>query len=182
MENACSRAEGVLASLKGIIRVQRLDAAQREAALKLEREAEEKVLMGLCKGINVGLREALSKKNAFACLTDETMVWPQCSYIKLYCGDELIGRDIYDEAELTRRKEAGDIVAGNLVFYKDKMGRLKERPSEMRVHMMPMEIAELCACGAVVASPSPPSDNYLKGLLGADPTDRRLGTIVVGVD
>jgi hypothetical protein len=182
MENACSRTEQVLTSLKGVIKAQRLDAPQREAALNLEHEAEEKVLMGLCKGVNVGLREALSKKNVFACLTDDTLVWPQCSYIKLYCGEELIGKDIYDEAELKRRKEKGDIVAGNLVFYKDKMGKLKEKPSEMRVHMMPMEITELCACGAVVASPSPPADNYLKGLLGADLSDKRLGTIVVGVD
>jgi hypothetical protein len=182
MDNACSRAVDVLAGLKGIIKVQRLDATQKEAALKLEREAEEKVLMGLCKGINVGLREALSRKNTFACLTDEAMVWPHCSYIKLYCGDELIGKDVYDDAELKQRKEEGNIVAGNLVFYKDKIGLLKERGSEMRVHMMPMEIAELCACGAVVASPSPPTDTYLKGLLGADLADRRLGTIVVGVD
>jgi hypothetical protein len=182
MENACSRTEEVLAGLKGVLKVQRLDASQGEAARSLEREAEEKVLMGLCKGVNIGLREALSKKNVFACLTDETLVWPQCSYIKLYCGDELIGKDIYDEAELKQRKDKGDIVAGNLVFFKDKMGKLKEKPSEMRVHMMPMEIMDLCACGAVVASPSPPADNYLKGLLGADLSDRRLGTIVVGVD
>ncbi len=182
MGNACSRAEEVLAKLKGILKVQRLEAPQREAALNLEREAEEKVLMGLCKGINVGLREAVSRRNVFACLTDETMVWPRCSYIKLYCGDELVGKDVYDEEELKRSKERGDIVAGNLVFYKEKLGILKERTTEMRVHMMPMEIAELCACGAVVASPSPPADNYLKGLLGADPSDRRLGTIVVGVD
>jgi len=182
MENACSRTEDALRGLKGIVKVQRLDAAHKEAALKLEGEAEEKVLMGLGKGINVGLREALSRKNAFACLTDETMVWPHCSYIKLYCGDELIGKDIYDDAELKQRKEEGDIVAGNLVFYKSRLGLLKERSSEMRVHMMPMEIEELCVCGAVAASPSPPTDTYLKGVLGADPADKRLGTIVVGVD
>jgi len=182
MEDSCSRTEDALKGLRGIVKVQRLDAAHKEAALKLEAEAEEKVLMGLCKGINVGLREALSRKNAFACLTDETMVWPHCSYIKLYCGDELIGMDVYDDAELKQRKEEGDIVAGNLVFYKNKLGLLKERNSEMRVHMMPMEIAELRACGAVVASPSPPTDTYLKGLLGADLADRRLGTIIVGVD
>jgi hypothetical protein len=182
MENACSKTENVLKGLRGIVKVQRLDTAQKEAVLKLEREAEEKVLMGLCKGINVGLREALSRKDTFACLTDETMVWPQCSYIKLYCGDELIGKDVYDEAELKQSKEEGNIVAGNLVFYRNKMGLFKEKPSEMRVHMMPMEITELCACGAVVASPSPPTDTYLKGLLGADLADRHLGTIVVGVD
>jgi hypothetical protein len=182
MESACSRTEATLAKLKGIVKIQRLDDAQKESAQNLECQAEGKVLMGLCPGTNIGLRDAFSKRNVFACLTDETLVWPSCSYIRLVCGDELIGQDIYDEGELKRMREEGDLVAGNLVFYRSKMGLLKERRSDLRVHLMPMEIGELCACGAVVASPSPPTDVYLKRVLGADLDDRRLGTIVVGVD
>lgn len=182
MENACARTEEALTVLRGIVRVRRLGGAEIEAARGFEAQAEGKVLMGLCPGTNVGLREALAKKNVFACLTDETLVWPKCSYMRLICGDEIMGQDIYDEEELKRRAEGGDIVAGNLVFYRKKLGLLRERRSELRVQMMPMQIQELCACGAVVASPSPPTDTYLKGFLGADLGDSRLGTIVVGVD
>ena len=182
MDGACSRTEEALAKLKGIVKVQRLGELEKESAGKLEGQAESNVLMGLFPGTNIGLRDALAKKNVFACLTDETMVWPSCSYIRLVCGDELIGQDIYDEGELKRRREEGDLVAGTLVFYRNKMGLLRERRSELRVHMMPMEIEQLCACGAIVASPSPPTDTYLKRVLGADLEDRRLGTIVVGVD
>lgn len=182
MENACTRTEEALAALKGIVSVRRLQGDEIEAAKVFEAQAEGKVLMGLCPGTNVGLREALAKRNVFACLTDETLVWPKCSYMRLLCGDELMGQDVYDEEELKRRAEDGDIVAGNLVFYRKKLGLLKERRSELRVQMMPMQIQELCDCGAVVASPSPPTDVYLKGVMGADLGDKRLGTIVVGVD
>lgn len=182
MDSTCSKTEEVLMKLKGVVKVQRLGEAEKESAEKLECQAESKVLMGLCPGTNIGLRDALSKRNVFACLTDDTFVWPSCSYIRLVCGDELIGQDIYNDEELRRRREEGDLVAGNLVFYRSKMGILREKKTELRVHMMPMEIEELCACGAVVASPSPPTDIYLKQALGADLGDRRLGTIVVGVD
>jgi hypothetical protein len=181
VESSCSRVEDTLAKLKGIVKVRRLSEVEIESAKDFESQAEGKVLMGLCPGTNVGFREALAKKNVFVCLTDEKLVWPSCSYLKLLCGDEIIGQDIYDEAELQRRKEEGNMVAGNLVFYREKMGILRERRSDLRVLMLPMEIKELCACGAVVGSPSPPTDLYLKRLLDADMENRHLGTIVVGV-
>jgi hypothetical protein len=150
--------------------------------LRLEGEAEKKAMMGLGKGINLGLREALKRRNAFACATDLNLTWPECSYIKLVCDGEVIGEDVYDKAALEDLKKKGHMVAGNLVLYKDKMKVFKEKRDEMRVHILPMEIPELTVCGAVVGVPSPPADIYLKTTLGVDTEDNRLGTIVVGVD
>jgi hypothetical protein len=79
-------------------------------------------------------------------------------------------------------KSEGNLVAGNLVFYRNKIKVLKERREGMMVHMLPMQIPELTACGAVVASPSPPTDLYLKNRLGQNTEDSRLGSIIVGVD
>jgi len=150
--------------------------------LRLEGEAEKKVMMGLCKGINLGLREALKRRHVFVCATDLNLTWPECSYIKLVCNDEVVGEDIYDKVTLEDLKKKGHMVAGNLVLYKDKMKVFKEKRDEMKVHMLPMEIPELTVCGAVVGVPSPPTDIYLKARLGVDTEDNRLGTIVVGVD
>jgi len=150
--------------------------------LRLEGEAEKKVMMGLCKGINLGLREALKRRYVFACATDLNLTWPECSYIKLVCDGEVVGEDLYDKATLENLKKKGNVVAGNLVLYKDKTKALKERRDEMRVHMLPMEIPELTICGAVVGVPSPPTDIYLKTRLEIDTEDNRLGTVVVGVD
>jgi hypothetical protein len=181
-KSACSMAEEVLAKLKGVVKVERLSAEDLAEIGRLESEAESKVMMGLCPGTNIGLKEALSKKNVFGCITDETMVWPSCSYIKVLCGDEVLGQDIYDEKELEKAKKEGNIVVGNLVFYRCKIKLLKERREEMRVHMLPMQISELVACGAVVASPSPPTDVYVKNRLGQNINDPHLGTVIVGID
>ena len=150
--------------------------------LRLEGEAEKKVMMGLCRGINLGLREALKRRHVFACATDLNLTWPECSYIKLVCDGEVVGEDVYDKATLEDLKKKGNVVAGNLVLYKDKMKAFKERRDGMRVHMLPMEIPELTVCGAVVGVPSSPADVYLKTRLGIDTEDNRLGTVVVGVD
>jgi len=179
---SCLKVEEVLKGLKGIVKVKRLTEEERAEIIMLEQEAEGNIMMGICPGSNVGLAQAICKREVFGCITDDTMVWPSCSYIKVICGDDVIGQDIYDEKELERLKGEGNIVAGNLVFYRCKIKILKERRDEMRVHMLPMQIPELVTCGAVVASPSPPTDLYLKSRLGQDGGDSRLGSIIVGID
>ena len=180
--NACSNAKAALSKLKGIVKVAPLNEDDKAKILELEKQAEDNVMMGICKGINLGLVQALQKKNVFACITDDTMVWPKESYIKLVCGDEVIGQDVYDMDKLKELKEKGDIVAGNLVFYRGKMKIFKERRNEARVLLLPMQIPELVACTAVVASPSPPTDLYVKQRLEQDVQDPKLGSIIVGVD
>jgi hypothetical protein len=179
---SCSQTEEALKNLKGIVAVMRLTDDDKKEAERLEKKADEGVLMGICKGINIGLFEALQKKNVFACVSDETLVWPKESYVLVICGDELVGQDIYDEAKLQELKNQGEIVAGNLVFYRNKVNLFRERREEARVHMLAMQIPELKACGAVVASPAPPVDLFIREKFGLDPQDSRLGSIVVGVD
>lgn len=170
-----------LRKLKGVIKVASLSPEDRAEVERLEREAEEKVLMGICKGINKGVREVLGKKTVFACATDSSLRWPNTSLVKITCEDETIGEDIYDEKELGRLKEEGNLVAGNLVFYKDKMRLLKEKMEKIRVIMLPLSIPELERLGAVVGSPSPPADIFLKKKLGVTDKDPSVGTIIVGV-
>ncbi|MGQ9759775.1 MAG: hypothetical protein ACUVQ5_04290 [Candidatus Methanomethylicaceae archaeon] len=157
-----------------------MDEEDRAEVERLEREAEEKVLMGLCKGTNMGVREALNKKVVFVCATDLSLRWPKSSLIRIVCDGETIGEDIYDEERLNRLKNEGNIVAGNLVFYKDKMLLLKEKRENIRVLMLPLLIPELESLGAIIGSPSPPTDLYLKKKLGITDKDPNLGTIIVG--
>jgi len=174
--------EKVLSRLPGVIKVAPLSQKDGAEVLRLEEEAEKKVMMGLCKGVNLGLREALKRKNVFACATDLNLSWPECSLMKIVCNSEIIGQDIYDEAVLEDLKKKGNMIAGNLVIYRDRMKAFKDRREEMRVHMLPLEIKELTVCGAVVGVPSPPGDIFLKTRLGINTEDNRLGTVVVGVD
>lgn len=168
--------------MKGIVKVALLSKEDVDEVERLEREAEGKVLMGLCKGVNLGVREALGRRRVYACITNSSLRWPKTSLVKIVCEGETIGEDIYDEAELERLKKEGNIVVGNLVFYREKMRLMKENREKMSVIMLPLRIPELEGRGMVVGSPSPPADLYLKRKLGVPEDDPKMGTIIIGVN
>ncbi|MCX8181972.1 MAG: hypothetical protein N3D12_02510 [Candidatus Methanomethyliaceae archaeon] len=170
-----------LMRLKGIIKVVPLTQEDRAEIERLEREAEGKVLMGLCKGMNLGVREALRKKTVYACITNASLRWPKTSLVKIVCGEETIGEDKYDENELERLKSEGNLVVGNIVFYKDKIRLMRENIDKISLLMLPLKIPELEGLGMVIGSPSPPADLYLKKKLGASEDDPNIGTVIVGV-
>lgn len=170
-----------LSKIGGIVRVKELTEEEKNEVLRLECESEKGVLMGLCQGINEGLREALKKRKVYACATDMSFVWPNSTYIKITCGEELIGEDVNDKERLERLKAEGHLIAGTLVFYRDKMRLFKDRRDETRVHILPLEIPDVCGKKAIVGSPSPPTDLYLKKRMGISTEDKELGTVIIGV-
>jgi hypothetical protein len=174
--------EDKIKSIKGILKMERLNEEEKIEVLRLEGDAECHVMMGLCKGMNIGLRKALEKSKVFACLTDNTMEWPRCPYIKIYVGDEVIGEEIVNPDQMEELKKQGNIFAGDIVFYKEKFSLMRERNNDMKVHILPLEMPEVLGKGSVVGSPSPPGDTYLKKKLAGDLQDSRLGTIIIGVD
>ncbi|MDD1775949.1 MAG: hypothetical protein LUP94_01185 [Candidatus Methanomethylicus sp.] len=174
--------ENKIKTIKGILKIVSLSEEEKAEVLKLEGEAECHVMMGLCQGINIGIREAVRKKWVYACLTDNTMEWPKCPYIKIYAGDAIIGEQVVDPAMAEELKKQGNIFAGEIVFYRDKFDLLRERKDDMRVHILPLEMPDILGKGAVVGSPSPPGDSFLKQKMMGDLQDSRLGTIVIGID
>jgi len=170
-----------LMSLKGIIKVVLLSEEDRAEIERLEREAEGNVMMGICKGINLGVREALNKKAVYACMTNKSLNWPKTSLVKIVCNGDTVGEDIYDDRELEKLKSEGNIILGNLVFYKDKMHLMKEKREKVSVIILPLRIPELEKMGMVAGSPSPPADLYLKRKLGGAEENPEIGTIIVGV-
>ena len=168
-------------SMKGILKLIQLDENDKAEVIRLEAEAESRVMMGFSQGLNLGVRKALEKKNVYACLTDSTMEWPRRSLIKLLYGEEVIGEEIVDAAEREELKKQGNICAGDVVFYREKMCLLKDRDNKMKVHILPLEMPCL-GNDVLVGSPSPPGDSYLKKKLDANLNDPKLGTVAIGFD
>jgi len=59
---------------------------------------------------------------------------------------------------------------------------MRSKHDEMRVQILPLEMPERFGSSAVVGSPSPPTDIYIKRRMGLDTKDPKLGTILVGFD
>ncbi|MCX8169740.1 MAG: hypothetical protein N3D72_01485 [Candidatus Methanomethyliaceae archaeon] len=172
----------VLNRIEGIVKVVKLNDEDKKEIERLEKEAESNILMGLCRGLNLGVRKALSKKSIYACLTNMEFKWPKTSLVRMVCDNEVIAEDIYDEELLRKLKEEGNIVIGNLVIYKDKVSIIKEKRDKLLTIMLPLCIPELEKLNAVVGSPSPPADKYLKIKFGVMEEGPELGTIIIGID
>ncbi len=171
-----------LAKMQGILKIVELTDEDRAEIERLESEAENSVLMGMCKGLNIGVRESLKKKHVLGCLSDGTMRWPRISLIKMVCGCEIVGEEIVDPTKLEECKSRGDLVVGEIVFYKDMMKLMRGKQNELRIHIMPLEMPERLGPSAVVGSPSPPADIFIKKRMEANMSDPKLGTIIVGFD
>lgn len=171
-----------LGRIQGILKTAELTCEDRAEIERLESEAENSVLMGMCKGLNIGVRESLKRKHVLGGLTDGTMQWPRISLIKMVCGCDIVGEEIVDPVKLEECKKRGDLTVGEIVFYKDKIKIMREKQSELKIHIMPLEMPERLGPHAIVGSPSPPADLYIKKKMGADLSNPKLGTVIVGFD
>lgn len=182
-ENVLEACIEALQRVPGIRAVRVLSDEERGRVLELEMKAERKVLMGLMPGINVGVREALSKKIVVAAITDMEFKWPDAPCVRLVCEGEEIGLEFKGgDPEEMRRK--GYIVVGSFAIRKDKVRLLKEKREKCLLELLPLELPLLEGVKgvkrAVIGSPSPPADEYLKKLFNV--WGEGLGTIIVGFD
>lgn len=175
-------------SIKGVQQVLILTDEDKKKVLELEKQAEQRMMMGLGLGDNQGVKEALKRNVSVAFVTDMEYKWPPGANVILTWKGNVIGEEINDYEKLEELKKSKNIILmGNFALYKDRM----PQPSLM-VHEPPLVILPPKPCpevgnlphvhNVVQGSPSPPADNYLKDRMQADLKDQRLGTVLLGFD
>lgn len=164
-----------------------LDEKDREEIIALEKKAEGAVLMGLGVGDNQGIKEVFKRQAIIAFTTNMEYVWPEGPNVVLMQHGEKVGEDVYDPEKLEECKKCSDMmVMGNFVIYKNAVPKPKEAKKEpLTVVLPPQKCPEVeCACGVtnvVLASPSTPTDEYLRSRMGLK-TGIGLGTFIIGLD
>jgi hypothetical protein len=174
-------------AMKGVEDTYVLSEEDKEKILELEKKAEGAVLMGLGVGDNQGIKEVFKRQIIIAFTTNMDYVWPEGPNVVLMQYGEKIGEDIYDSKKLEECKKCDDmLVMGNLVIYKNtvpKPGSVKKEP--ITVVLPPQKCQDVeCVEGVtnvVLASPSTPSDEYIRSVMGLKPA-AGLGTFIIGFD
>lgn len=175
-----------LRRLKGVRVVALLTEQDKVRVLEVEDEANRKVLLGLGRGDNRGLREALGRGVSLVLITDVEFEWPKGPGVLLMWGGELLGRDVDDPVELEMFRCRKDVVvSGNFVFFRDKMPSGRGLAAEPPVVVFPSKPfpwleGEFGVRDAVMGFPCPLSDVFLKRLFDVSVEDRSLGTAIVG--
>lgn len=174
-------------AIKGVDETYILTEKDREKILELEKKAEGAVLMGLGIGDNQGIKEVFKRQIIIAFTTNMNYVWPEGPNVILMQFGEKIGEDIYDPQKLEECKKCKDMmVMGNFVIYRNTVPKPKDAKKEpITVVLPPQKCQELeCVNGiinAILASPSTPSDEYIRSVMGLKPATG-LGTFLIGFD
>lgn len=173
--------------MKGVEDTYILNEEDKEKILELEKKAEGAVLMGLGVGDNQGIKEVLKRQLIIAFTTNMDYVWPEGPNVILMQYGEKVGEDVYDPDKLEECKKCKDmLVMGNFVIYKSSVPKPKEAKKEPITVVLPPQKCKDIECmeglsNIVLASPSTPSDEYIRALMGLKPETGR-GTFIVGFD
>ncbi|TGC09852.1 hypothetical protein [Methanolobus halotolerans] len=164
-----------------------LTEEDRETIRELEKKADEMTLMGLGRGDNKGVKQVLNNDVIFAFTTNMDFKWPAGPNVILMHEGCVVGEDIEDEAKLEEFKTCKtNLVIGNIVIYDiSVLKRVDGKMNPLIVVLPPKtcsEVEELPeVCNATLASPSPPSDEYIKERLGLQ-NIHGTGTFLLGFD
>lgn len=178
-------------SVRGILDVKEFAQKDKEALVRIEKEAEEKSLLGLGKVINSGVFKVLDLGVILVALTSMEFDWGFHPSLILKKGEIIVGEEVRDPHkidELTSRKEVW-FMHRTFVVYKDRITWPKdimEKACHFEIPAIPCEW-DCVKClhprsKLYFANPSPPADIFLKERYFGGQDQRGLGTILVGVE
>lgn len=174
-------------AIKGVEDTYILSEEDKVKIFELEKKAEGAVLMGMGVGDNQGIKEVLKREIIIAFTTNMNYVWPEGPNVILMQYGEKVGEDIYDPEKIEECKKCKDMmVMGNFVIYRSAVPKPKEAGKEpLTVVLPPQRCTDLECVGSikniVLASPSTPSDEYIRSVMGLKPAVG-LGTFIIGFD
>jgi len=157
-----------LSKVKGVGHCEVLSDEDRRVIGEMEAKADEMTLMGLGRGDNKGVKEVLKSDVLIVFTTDMNYQWPPAPNVILMQNGEVVGEDTDDEEKLKELSTSKDaIVMGNIVIYnKCALSSIGGKCEPLVVVLPPKKCDEIeCLPGvssAYLASPSPPTDEYLK--------------------
>lgn len=180
-----------LKKVKGIVDVSPLSEEDRQQVLDIERDAEERSLMGLGKVVNTGVREVLNYDLIYVVLTNMDFNWGCHPALVLKKDREMVGEEVRDEEVIARLSNQKNVwfMHKNFVVYKDKISFPKDIIKKICYFEIPYLPSEWCTveddkfqCHSIIhANPSAPCDLYLKKQYFSGLDEKGLGTILVGV-
>ncbi|MDI3539613.1 MAG: hypothetical protein PWR29_147 [Methanolobus sp.] len=174
-------------NMKGVGDILILTDQDREIIRELEKKADQMTLMGLGIGDNKGVKQVLENDVIFAFTTNMDFKWPAGPNVILMHHGCVVGEDVDDQQKLEEFKCCKtNLVIGNIVIYDTGvLKRVDSKKDPLVVVMPPKPCPELdgipMVCNATLASPSPPSDEYMKERMGLQ-NIHGTGTFMLGFD
>jgi hypothetical protein len=180
------RALKAIRGTKGVVEVRLLTQEEKKLVLDAEAQAEEKVVLGMGKSVNEGVREALNRGFTVALVIQSSeFVYPHEPHMMVLCEDQVIGEGVYDKTRLEKLKASKNcfFLWDNFVLYRDRLPRDPARRDKIRVLYRARNyrgLEEPLFQGCVLGIPSMEGDAAVKKILAFEDNDPVYGTCLVG--
>ena len=179
----------VLSDCRGVVAIKVLSEEEKNRILHVESEVEGRIVFGLCKSLNEGLRKALQREFTVAMVIQTSdFDYPHHPYMNIMSGDQVIGELVYEKEKLRslRNSPTNLFLWDNFYVDRKKLPRDPEERRKMRVVYVPREPLQLKGmqrvANAVFGTPSTESDALIKEMLDTKSGSNTRGTCLVGFD
>jgi hypothetical protein len=187
-EEVIANALGLLMRTRGVLLAKELGDEEREQLLSAEMMSEERVILGMCRSHNMGVREALRRDVSVAIVINSSeFIYPHEPHMQMLYNGEVVGEEVYDQDKAIKlRGSRGNVLFlwDNFAVYRDRLPRDRKGREEMRLTYLPRPFPELRGIerieDSVFAEPSMEGDMSVKRILNYSSTDPVIGTCVVG--
>ncbi len=190
MEPKNGQLESVIRTLReccGVIVARLLSEEEKQTVLDLERNVEEKIVFGMSKSLNEGVRAALQMEFTVAMVIQSSIFpYPHHPHVSMRCDDQVVGELITDLGALEelRKSPYNFFLWDNFVVYvkrlpKDPAGRRKLRiiyPSRKAIQLHGLSTVKC----SVFGTPSTEGDALIKRMLDIPSEEGAVGTCLVG--
>ncbi len=172
--------------MEGVIKLKLLNAEEKKGILEIEKLEENKIVFGMCKSINEGVREALNREYTAAIIIDSSKFkYPYHPHMEIRYRDRIVGEEVTRErADELKKDKTNIFLWDTFVIYFHEMPRGPGSREEMRLHFLPrpLEISdsstEISDC--VLGVPSVQGDRILKEFLDRELGGPEIGSCLVG--
>ena len=178
-----------LRQCQGVLAVKALSEQEKQRISDVECEAENKIVYGMCRSLNQGVRESLERDFTVAMIIQTSeFQYPHHPYMNIVCREQVVGELVRDKEKIDElRKDPGNVFLwDNFVVNMKKLPRDPKRRREMRLVYVPREPLQLRGSedigNVVFGTPSTEGDALIKNMLDFRSNDIVVGTCLVGFD
>lgn len=173
----------------GVISTRLLSKEEKQQILSKEEEAEDRIIFGMCKSWNEGVRDAIDCEYTVALIIDTSLFqYPHHPHMSVMWKDQIVGEQVTDDDRIQELKKDrfNFFLWDNFIIYIKKLPKAPKDRNQIRFvyrRRTPRQLNELSFIdNTVFGTPSTESDLLIKKMLHVCANEAIIGTCLIGFD
>lgn len=172
---------------EGVVSTRFLSIEEKQHILSTEQKAEDRIVFGMCKSWNEGVREAIDCEYTVALIIDTSLFrYPHHPHMSIRWKDQIVGEQVNDEERIQELKKDrfNFFLWDTFVIYMKKLPKAPKDRDQIRFvyrRRVPRQLNGIPQlCNTVFGTPSTESDLLIKEMLHVTAKNAIIGTCLIG--